>query len=55
VSLCESTLAFGKAEEPPPDRCRRFNLARWSSEVAEGEAWAGLRDPITCLIDVPPA
>ena len=52
VSLCESTLAFGKAEEPPP-QLRRLNLAQLTSEVAEGEA-LGVETQITCLIDIPP-
>jgi signal transduction histidine kinase len=52
VSLCEATLAFGKAEEPPP-QLRRLNLAQLASEVAEGE---GLADDalVTILVDVPP-
>lgn len=52
VSLCESTLAFGKAEEAPPS-LRRFALASLVGEVAEGE---GLADegPVTCLIDIAP-
>jgi signal transduction histidine kinase len=52
VSLCESTLAFGKAEEPPPT-LRRLNLAQLVGEVAEGEG-LGAETAITCLIDVPP-
>jgi signal transduction histidine kinase len=52
VSLCESTLAFGKAEEPPP-QLRRLNFAQLVSEVAEGEG-LGAETAITCLIDVPP-
>jgi signal transduction histidine kinase len=52
VSLCESTLAFGKAEEPPP-QLRRLNVAQLVGEVIEGE---GLRADslITCLIDIAP-
>jgi len=52
VSLCESTLVFGKAEEAPPS-LRRFALAPLVGEVAEGE---GLADegPVTCLIDIAP-
>lgn len=52
VSLCESTLVFGKAEEAPP-ALRRFALAPLVGEVAEGE---GLADdgPVTCLIDIEP-
>jgi signal transduction histidine kinase len=52
VSLCEATLAFGKAEEPPP-QLRRLNLAQLAAEVAEGEG-LGTETTITCLIDVPP-
>lgn len=52
VSLCESTLAFGKAEEPPP-QLRRLNFSQLVSEVAEGEG-LGAETAITCLIDVPP-
>ena len=52
VSLCESTLAFGKAEEPPP-QLRRLNLAQLAGEVAEGEGLGG-ETQITCLIDIPP-
>jgi signal transduction histidine kinase len=56
VSLCEATLAFGKAEEPPP-RLTRFPIAALATEVAEGEglgadtAAGGL---VTCLIDIAP-
>jgi signal transduction histidine kinase len=52
VSLCEATLAFGKAEEPPP-QLRRLNLAPLVGEVAEGEG-LGTETTITCLIEVPP-
>lgn len=52
VSLCEATLAFGKAEEPPP-QLRRLNLAQLAGEVAEGEG-LGAESQITCLIDIPP-
>jgi signal transduction histidine kinase len=52
VSLCEATLAFGKAEEPPP-QLRRLNLAQLVGEVAEGEG-LGTETTITCLIEVPP-
>jgi signal transduction histidine kinase len=52
VSLCESTLAFGKAEEPSP-QLRRLNLAPLVAEVAESE---GLPSDalVTILVDVPP-
>ncbi len=52
VSLCESTLAFGKAEEAPP-ALKRFALAPLAGEVAEGEGLAG-EGAVTCLIDVEP-
>jgi len=51
VSLCESTLAFGKAEEPPP-RLSRFALQPLIEEVIEAEA-LGERVGVTCLVDVP--
>jgi signal transduction histidine kinase len=53
VSLCEATLAFGKAEEPPP-QLRRLNLAQLAGEVAEGEG-LGTETQITCLIDIAPS
>jgi signal transduction histidine kinase len=51
VSLCESTLAFGKAEEPPP-RLSRFALRPLIAEVIEAEA-LNERAGVTCLVDVP--
>jgi signal transduction histidine kinase len=51
VSLCESTLAFGKAEEPSP-QLRDVKLAMLAEDVAEGEGLAG-DGPVTCLIEVP--
>lgn len=51
VSLCESTLAFGKAEEPSP-QLREVNLAALAEEVAEGEGMAA-DSVVTCLIEVP--
>ena len=51
VHLCESTLTFGKAEEPTP-RLARLPLRPLAEEVAEAEA-LGLDGPITCLVDVP--
>lgn len=53
VNLCESTLAFGKAEESPP-RLTRFALRRLVEEMVEGEGLVA-GGPITCLIDVPPS
>ncbi|MCX7286925.1 MAG: HAMP domain-containing sensor histidine kinase [Rhodobacterales bacterium] len=52
VSLCESTLAFGKAEEPPP-QLRRLNLAQLAFDVVEAEG-LGADTLITLLIDIPP-
>ncbi|WP_225027837.1 sensor histidine kinase [Xinfangfangia pollutisoli] len=51
VNLCEATLAFGKAEEPPP-RLSRFALAPMVGEVAEAEGLADV-GTVTCLIEVP--
>lgn len=51
VSLCESTLAFGKAEEPPP-HLSRFALRPLIEEVIEAEA-LGDRPGVTCIVDVP--
>jgi signal transduction histidine kinase len=51
VSLCEATLAFGKAEEPPP-QLRRLNLAQLVAEVAETEGLSA-DARITILVDVP--
>ena len=52
VNLCESTLAFGKAEEAPP-RLTRFALRPWLEELVEGEG-LGATGPVACLIDVTP-
>ncbi|MGL4236084.1 sensor histidine kinase [Tabrizicola sp.] len=52
VSLCEATLTFGKAEEPPP-QLRRLNFAKLADDVVEGEGLASAGQ-VTCLIDVPP-
>jgi signal transduction histidine kinase len=52
VSLCEATLAFGKAEEPPPT-LTRFNLAALVGEVAEAEGLAEDGE-VTLLIEVEP-
>jgi signal transduction histidine kinase len=51
VSLCEATLAFGKAEEPPP-QLRRLSFSKLAEEVAEGEG-LGNEGKVVCLIDVP--
>ncbi len=53
VSLCESTLTFGKAEEPPP-RLNRLLLRPLVEEVMAGES-LGAETAIAVLIDVPPS
>ncbi len=56
VNLCETTLAFGKAEEPAPT-LSRFNLSALVTEVTEGEAMAADRpadcEPVEFLTDIP--
>ena len=51
VSLCEATLAFGKAEEPPPT-LKRLALKALVDEVIEGEGFTDA-SPVTCLVDIP--
>lgn len=51
VSLCEATLAFGRAEEHPP-QLTRLPLRMLADEVAEGEGLSPTTDP-ACIIDVP--
>lgn len=51
VALCESTLAFGKAEESAP-QLREVALAPLAEDVAEAEGLAG-EGSVTCLIEVP--
>lgn len=53
VSLCETTLAFGRAEEPPPV-LSRFALRPLAEEVAEGEGLAA-EGSVACLIDIAPS
>ena len=52
VNLCESTLAFGKAEEPPP-ALMRFMLKGLITEVAESERLAAPEN-IEIVVDVAP-
>jgi signal transduction histidine kinase len=52
ISLCEATLAFGKAEEPPP-RLQRFQLRPLVEEVIEGEGLGEPGGPIEAIVDVP--
>ena len=51
VNLCESTLAFGKAEEAPP-RLTRFALRRLVADMAEAETMIA-QGRVTVLNDVP--
>src|SRR5690606_6402991 len=55
ISLCESTLAFGKAEEPPP-RLTQFALRPMIDDLIEGEKLAAgeASCAVEFLIDVPP-
>ncbi|WP_246033032.1 sensor histidine kinase [Falsirhodobacter xinxiangensis] len=50
VSLCETTLAFGKAEEPPPS-LTRFSLRMLVDEVLEAEFPE--EGPVAPVLDVP--
>ncbi|MES2666479.1 MAG: HAMP domain-containing sensor histidine kinase [Pseudomonadota bacterium] len=52
VALCESTLTFGKAEEPPPS-LKRISLRRLVEDVADGEG-LGAESPVAVVIDVAP-
>ena len=52
VNLCEATLAFGKAEEPPP-QLARVQLARIVADVIEGERLAAGEADISFAEDVP--
>ncbi|MEC3861414.1 HAMP domain-containing sensor histidine kinase [Mesobacterium sp. TK19101] len=52
VSLCESTLAFGRAEEPAP-MLSRFNLARLTDEVLDAERLAIGDADISLSADIP--
>ncbi len=54
ISLCESTLAFGKAEEPPP-RLTRFALRPLVEDLIESEKMASGEGNVEFLIDVPPS
>ena len=52
VNLCEGTLAFGRAEEPPP-RLDLVRLAPLVREVLEAEALAAGDAPVAFASDVP--
>ncbi|MEI4488022.1 HAMP domain-containing sensor histidine kinase [Frigidibacter sp. MR17.14] len=51
VNLCESTLTFGRAEEPPP-RLHRFMLANLVAEVLDGERPAAEAGQVDFVTDV---
>lgn len=53
INLCESTLAFGKAEEPPP-RLDRLRLAPLVEDVIESEKLACGDAKITFVAEVSP-
>jgi len=52
VALCEGTLAFGKAEEPPP-RLNLVPLAPIVADVVENERLAAADAPVHFAEDVP--
>ena len=52
VALCEGTLAFGRAEEPPP-ALARVELSDLIDEVIEGEALAASGEAVEFLAEVP--
>src|SRR6056297_1043686 len=52
VSLCESTLAFGRAEEPAPV-LTLFNLAELTNEVLEAERLAIGENDLSLSEDIP--
>lgn len=53
VNLCEGTLAFGKAEEPPPT-LTRFALRKLVDDVIDGEGIAAAEEgEISFIADVP--
>jgi signal transduction histidine kinase len=52
VGLCESTLAFGKAEEPPP-ALTRFMLSTLIRDVVESEKLAAGEAELEFVVDVP--
>ena len=52
VNLCESTLAFGKAEEPPP-ALTMMNLAGVAQDVVDAEMLADEKGLVTITSEVP--
>lgn len=54
VNLCETTLAYGKAEEPAPTMSR-FSLSALASEAIEAEMLANENDKVEFVTDIPPS
>ncbi|MBZ4021163.1 sensor histidine kinase [Rhodobacter sp. TJ_12] len=52
VNLCETTLAFGRAEEPPP-KLAPVDLAALVDEVIEGEQGPATAAQVDFITDVP--
>lgn len=52
INICESTLAFGRAEEPPPS-LTRLNLAALVNDVIDAERLAAGDLEISFGVDVP--
>ncbi len=52
VSLCENTLAFGKAEEPAPTM-NRFNLAELTADIIESERLSAGDHDLSFAEDIP--
>lgn len=53
VNLCESTLAFGRVDEPPP-KLSRIEIADVINDVAESERLAVGEQDIEIIEEVPP-
>ncbi len=53
VNLCESTLAFGKAQEPPP-KLDRIDLLGVVDDVLESERLASEEGTVSFEADIPP-
>ncbi|KFE36633.1 sensor histidine kinase [Thioclava atlantica] len=53
INLCETTLAFGKAKEPPP-ALSRFMLNELTQEVIENEEHPGEETTVDFVTDMPP-
>ncbi len=53
VNLCEGTLAFGRAEEPPP-ALTRVDLAPLIADVIDDERLSAGDEAVTLSADVPP-